>query len=229
MGPGTDAHHLRPVDNTVNTARNNRWFDNCTEPYLVNGVPTGCYTSSTSWVWQPRDKVKGDVARMIFYMATRYEGENGEPDLEMIDYIPADNNTTEPVQAKLSTLLQWNEEDPVDNYERHRNEVIYDYQHNRNPYLDHPEYIALIWGESTSLTDIINKSNVRIYLNPSRDYIQIDNPDQNTITIYSTLGIIILQTEDSYITLTNLKYGYYILTVKDSSGIIIGRQNLIVL
>jgi endonuclease I len=66
MGPGTDAHHLRPTDNSTNSARNNRWFDNCTEPYLIGSIPTGCYTSSTSWVWQPRDKVKGDVARMIF-------------------------------------------------------------------------------------------------------------------------------------------------------------------
>ncbi len=80
-GPGTDTHHLRPSDISVNFARNNRWFDNCTIPYVDEGLETGCFTSVSNWVWQPREEVKGDVARMIFYMATRYEGENGEPDL----------------------------------------------------------------------------------------------------------------------------------------------------
>ncbi|MFN2380056.1 MAG: endonuclease I family protein, partial [Bacteroidales bacterium] len=146
MGPGTDAHHLRPADISVNSARNNRWFDYCTEPYTDGDGVTDCFTSSTSWVWQPRAAVKGDVARMIFYMASRYEGENGEPDLELIDYFPVDNNTNDPVHVKLSALLQWHEDDPVDDYERNRNEVIYSYQNNRNPFIDHPEYVSLIWG-----------------------------------------------------------------------------------
>jgi endonuclease I len=118
LGAGTDTHHLRPCDISVNSARNNRWFDHADQPYLDNGVETGCYTSSTSWVWQPRDQVKGDVARMIFYMATRYEGENGEPDLVVIDSIPADNYTNDPVHAKLSSLLEWHQDDPVDDNHR---------------------------------------------------------------------------------------------------------------
>ncbi len=149
-GPGTDCHHLRPVDVSVNSARSNRWFAECNEEYYDNGVPTGSYTSSTEWVWKPRDAVKGDVARMIFYMATRYEGENGEPDLEVVDYIPADNSTTLPIHAKLSDLLLWNQQDPVDDFERNRNEVVYSYQHNRNPFIDHPEYVEAIWGTGTS-------------------------------------------------------------------------------
>jgi endonuclease I len=145
-GPGTDCHHLRPVDNAVNTMRNNRWFAECSEAYILNGVNTGCFYSSTQWTWEPRAAVKGDVARMIFYMATRYEGENGEPNLEVIDYLPADNYTNEPIHALLSDLLKWNAEDPVDDFERNRNEVVYKYQHNRNPFIDHPEYVYAIWG-----------------------------------------------------------------------------------
>ena len=91
-GAGTDIHHLKPCDVSVNSARNNRWFAECTEEYLDGGVtPTGSYTSTDDWVWKPRDEVKGDIARMIFYMATRYEGENAEVDLEIIDSIPSDN------------------------------------------------------------------------------------------------------------------------------------------
>lgn len=147
-GAGTDAHHLRPENNYVNTVRNNRWFAESDEPVYYNNQFTGCYKGSDEWTWEPRDEVKGDVARMIFYMATRYEGENGEPDLEMVDYIPADNNTAEPIHAKLSDLLAWNLLDTVDSFERNRNEVVFGYQHNRNPFIDHPEYATYIWDET---------------------------------------------------------------------------------
>ena len=127
VGPGTDAHNLRPEDNGVNGARGNRSFDNCVscQDVLYNGEATGSYIDASAFTFEPRDEVKGDVARMIFYMATRYEGENGEPDLTVIDYLPTDNNTQDPVHAKLSALLEWNEADPVDDFERNRNEVIY--------------------------------------------------------------------------------------------------------
>ncbi len=140
-GPGTDCHNLHASDIAVNTKRDNRWFDSCSTPYNVGTVFTGCYFSNTDWTWQPREGAKGDVARTIFYMATRYEGDNGEPDLEVIEDIPADRSTTQPVHARLSTLLRWNAEDPIDDFERHRNDVVYGFQHNRNPYIDHPEFV----------------------------------------------------------------------------------------
>lgn len=153
-GVGTDAHNLRPCESSVNSARGNRWFAECTVEYIDNGFATGSYTTNSDaddqWFWKPRDEVKGDVARMIFYMATRYEGENGEPDLEVIDYIPTDKYTNEPVHAKLSDLLQWHKEDPVDEFERNRNEVIYSYQGNRNPFIDHPEWVQCIWEDNCS-------------------------------------------------------------------------------
>ncbi|MDP3131074.1 MAG: endonuclease, partial [Bacillota bacterium] len=88
--------------------------------------------------------IKGDVARMLFYMAVRYAGESGEPDLELV------NGLTDALSANigdLATLLLWNELDPVDDSERARNELIYSaYQHNRNPFIDHPELVAIIFG-----------------------------------------------------------------------------------
>ena len=148
-GAGTDCHHLRPSDVSVNSARNNRWFNDATDPYYDNGVFTGCYTSSTEWVWEPRDAVKGDVARMLFYMVVRYEGTNGEPDLELVDYIPS-NSTADPIHAVLSTLLKWHNDDPVDAFERNRNDVVYGYQGNRNPFIDNPQYVCDIWGGTCS-------------------------------------------------------------------------------
>ena len=144
QGPGTDVHHIRPADVTVNSRRGNLDFDNGGTEYIDNDGPTGCYVDDDSW--EPRDEVKGDVSRMIFYMAVRYEGENDEPDLEMVDYIPSSPNY-EPYHAKLSTLLEWHIQDSVDTWEQSRNNKIYgNWQHNRNPFIDHPEFAELIWG-----------------------------------------------------------------------------------
>ena len=101
-----------------------------------------CLTDSDSW--EPRDEVKGDVARMIFYMAVRYEGANGEPDLEVNDKV---DNGSDPFMGKVSVLKEWNEADPVDAFEANRNEVIFsEIQHNRNPFIDHPEWVNEIWN-----------------------------------------------------------------------------------
>ena len=138
MGPGTDLHHLRPTDASVNSSRSNLDFD---EGGSEHTEAAGNYYDSDSW--EPRDSVKGDVARMIFYMDVRYEGDSGEPDLELNNQV---NNGSAPYHGKLSVLLEWHEEDPVDDLERRRNEIIYtDYQRNRNPFIDHPEWVAEIW------------------------------------------------------------------------------------
>lgn len=140
MGPGTDLHHLRPTDVSVNGTRGNLDFDN---GGTEHSEALGNYFDSDSW--EPRDEVKGDVARMLFYMAVRYEGDvSDEPDLELNNTV---NNGTAPYHGKLSVLLQWNAEDPVDDRERRRNDIIYsDYQHNRNPFIDHPEWVNEIWN-----------------------------------------------------------------------------------
>jgi endonuclease I len=138
-GAGTDLHHLRATDASVNSTRGNLDFDEGGTP---DKEATGCKHDSDSW--EPRDSVKGDIARMIFYMAVRYEGDNGEPNLELVDHV---SNGTAPNFGKVSTLLKWNAEDPVDVSEMRRNDIIYNkYQHNRNPFIDHPEWVNQIWN-----------------------------------------------------------------------------------
>lgn len=155
LGAGTDCHNLRPADGSTNSAKNNRWFDEAPDEYKDESGYVGSADSLTGnywddsdslWIWEPRDEVKGDVARALFYMAVRYEGENGEPDLELVDTLPANNNTTEPIHAKLSTLLQWHNDDPVDDFERRRHDTVYNYQQNRNPFIDNPDWVCDIWG-----------------------------------------------------------------------------------
>ncbi|MFC9225366.1 endonuclease I family protein [Streptomyces hygroscopicus] len=138
-GPGTDLHHLRPANVTVNSIRGNKDFDNGGEE--VPGAP-GNLTDDDSF--EPRDQVKGDIARMILYMAVRYEGDDGFADLEPNDKV---DNGSAPNIGRLSVLKQWNTEDPPDDFEKNRNQVIYDdFQHNRNPFIDHPEWVDSIWG-----------------------------------------------------------------------------------
>ncbi len=134
----TDIHHLRPADVSVNSARGSKDFDNGGEEYIDPDGDTGCKTDADSW--EPRDAVKGDVARIVFYMATRYQGFGGY-DLQLVDY----SGTSGSMLGKLSTLLKWNRLDPPDDYERHRNEVIYSIQNNRNPFIDHPEFADRIY------------------------------------------------------------------------------------
>ncbi len=141
---GTDLHHLKPTDVTVNSQKGNKDFDNGGTLYIDGDGPTGCYYTDSTW--EPRDAVKGDVARIIFYMEVRYEGDTGELNLEMVDYVNSAPNG-EPFYGKKSTLLLWHQNDTVDDFERNRNNIIYsNYQGNRNPFIDHPEYASLIWG-----------------------------------------------------------------------------------
>ncbi|WP_254871256.1 endonuclease [Bacillus sp. Marseille-Q1617] len=138
QGPGTDLHHLRPTDVTVNSSRSNLDFDNGGSPHPE--APLTFYDKDS---WEPKDTIKGDVARMLFYMDVRYEGDSGELDLELNNEV---ENNKKPLHGKLSVLLEWHQEDPVDSFEMRRNQLIFErYQGNRNPFIDHPEWVDAIW------------------------------------------------------------------------------------
>ena len=139
IGPGTDLHHLRPANATVNSTRNNLDFDEGGEE--VEDAPGNFYDNDS---FEPRDEVKGDVARMILYMSVRYEGNDEYPDLEPNDEV---ENNKDPYIGRLSKLKEWNEADPPSDFEKNRNEVIFDkFQKNRNPFIDHPEWVGEIWS-----------------------------------------------------------------------------------
>jgi len=153
---GTDLHHLRPCDSTVNSAKGNKDFDNGGTPY-IDASPyagysgnTGCFTDTDSW--EPRDADKGDVARMILYMSVRYEGTDTTYDLEMQDITP----TVGAYYGKLSTLLNWHVIDPPGSWERRRNNRIHERQGNRNPFIDHPEFVNQLWAPTTTYASVID-------------------------------------------------------------------------
>lgn len=145
----TDLHHLRVADVSVNSSRGTKDYDN---GGTTHSEATLCkYTTTT---WEVPDEVKGDIARQMFYMAVRYEGDrSNEPDLELV-YDPSATDSSGTTFANLSTLIQWHNQDPVSTVEMARNDKIYsNYQGNRNPFIDHPEWVASIWGGGSSSDD----------------------------------------------------------------------------
>ena len=228
IGTGTDVHALRPLDNTTNSKRNNRSFNNCTTCEDVTdkwGNITGSKKDINDWSFEPRDAVKGDVARMLFYMAVRYEGlDDGYPDLELTELIPAQTDK-EPIHGVLSTLLTWHRNDPVDTWEENRNNIIYDsYQNNRNPFIDFPILAEHIWGtkigvnwtgdEALGVNDFKRVSLI-IYPNPASKNISIKGLNAKAqVNIYDTLGRKVLElqidTDNIIIDVSKLKGMYLV-------------------
>lgn len=137
----TDIHHLRPTDASVNSTRGNKDFDNGGSS--ISEAP-GNYTDSDSF--QPRNAIKGDVARMMFYMDVRYNGGDGTgtDDLQLVNY----TGTSGANLGKICTLLAWHNQDPVSQQEINRHARIVVRQGNRNPFVDYPAWANEIWGSS---------------------------------------------------------------------------------
>lgn len=144
----TDIHHLRATDKSVNADRANHDFAEggsshyeCTDCSLDNGAGT----------WESPDIVKGDTARMMFYMAVRYEGSDSSstPDLQLVNQLTGTGN---PEFGKLCDLVNWHIQDPVSEEERLRNDIAYSWQGNRNPFIDHPEFVIPIWGSRCGIS-----------------------------------------------------------------------------
>lgn len=128
-GPDTsDMHHLRPSTNSVNNSRGNKPF---------GGSYGASYGAVSGGYWYPGDPDAGMVARGLFYMAVRYDGTEGSTvNLELVNGTAGGNT-----MGDLASLLDWHYRAAPDDFERRRNDVIYDsYQHNRNPFVDRPEY-----------------------------------------------------------------------------------------
>lgn len=172
--PYTDTHMLYLTDSAYNSDRGNKPYANCsqssgcservTEVNNGQGGGSGTYPGNSNWVKTPDGnggsfevwgKRKGDMARAIMYMAIRYEGGThpttgqSEPDLELTDNRSqiVITSGSPAYMGLLSTLIAWHQADPPDAAERARNEVIYSFQGNRNPFIDHPE-----WGTSALFT-----------------------------------------------------------------------------
>ena len=138
----SDIQMLRVTEGSINGKRSDKYFDDVTS----SDSSYGC--SWTDDAFEPRDEVKGDVARIMFYMTVMYNDSN--LNLELTDDVSKINQSAGVLGStaylgKLSTLLKWAAEDPVDEREISRNNAVYSIQNNRNPFIDHPEYAYYIF------------------------------------------------------------------------------------
>jgi len=150
----SDIHHVVPTDGKVNGYRSSFPFGKVGSANFVseNGSKRGTSASPnySGTVFEPIDEFKGDVARMILYFATRYESKlSSFKDNDILT-----NSAFPGVEAwELAVLKEWHTNDPVSQREIDRNNAAYTYQGNRNPFIDQPEYVALIWGTTTPDTE----------------------------------------------------------------------------
>ena len=172
--PYTDCHHLFLCDVGYNGDRANMPFGNCaagstervTDFNDGQGGGSGVFPGNSNWfngsVWQTWIGRKGDVARAIFYMDVRYEGGThgvtgaSEPNLIVTDnvaqIVSTGSNAAVAYMGLLSVLVQWNAQDPVDDRERAHNDAVYGFQGNRNPFVDHPEWVNALFVPSIGPT-----------------------------------------------------------------------------
>lgn len=145
-----DAHFITPTDGKVNGMRSNYPHGTVSSATYTsqNGSKLGSSSVSgySGTVFEPINAFKGDIARMYFYFATRYENTVAGYSYAMFNGSSNQVFTT----AFLNVLLAWHAQDPVSAREIARNNAIYARQNNRNPFIDHPEYVNQIWGGTSS-------------------------------------------------------------------------------
>lgn len=202
----SDAHGIRAVDGPENSSRGNQFYGQ------YNG-PTGTLGS-----------FKGDVARGVFYLAVRYNGleiVNGYPEGMVGQF------------GDLQLLLDWHRNDPPDDFEMNRNNVIYNWQFNRNPFIDQPDLVEYIWGNMVGETWEQNLSveetqelKISVYPNPTQGKLYISGiVQETTIEIFSVDGRQLMTKDISGNTYIDLDFssGLYLLKMASEGKTVVKK------
>lgn len=173
---GSDIHHIRPLISSINGDRSNGLYtdrESCgssislTE-YFYNGKSTGCYNKGHDY-WEPRDSVKGDVARILMYMYMHYSNEvsnnagyrvdskNISGDLKITNIVYTSQKNAD---ACWDLLIKWNALDPVNDFESNRNNYCASVTGVRNPFIDHEEFANMIWNSSYNGEGALNDTEI---------------------------------------------------------------------
>ncbi len=203
----SDVHGLRAADALENSLRGNQHYGQYTGP-----------TGNTG-------SFKGDVARSIFFLAIRYN------DLNVVDGFPDVDGEL----GDLATLLSWHQQDPPDDFEMNRNNIIYDWQKNRNPFIDYPDLVDYIWGNNfgnvwnlpLSVTDNF-LDDIVVFPNPTiNNQINIETQNKNplNIKILDVNGRVVFK-KDNFTErqlLFDLNPGLYLLKISDNNSHILKK------
>jgi len=221
----SDIHFVTPTDGYVNNRRSNYTFGEVSSPSWtsLNGSKVGnnTYGSYSGNAFEPIDEFKGDIARMLFYFATRYETQVDSWSHTMF------NGTEDQVFADwfLDMILEWHTNDPVSQRETDRNNAAYDFQGNANPFISHPEWVNTIWNPipdtenptapNNLIANSITNNSVSLHWDASTDDIGVTHYD-----IYKNTNFLTSSTTTTYNVVGlsgNSDYDFYIIA-KDAAG-----------
>jgi endonuclease I len=204
-GPGTDVHNLRAADCQMNSTRNDNLFKDGSGDSFLDGD------------FYPGDEFKGDVARIMMYMYLRYPTQCEPTNIGVGSTSYSDNSDMPNI------FLEWNEEDPVSDFEINRNNVIASYQNNRNPFIDNPYLATLIWNGPDAVDRWGVLSTARsvyqdVFIHPTitNDFIYIEGLQlsSDTVEVFNQLGQKLHVTLDgNSIDVSRFSKGLYLVSV----------------
>ncbi len=203
----SDAHGIRAASAEQNVARGNRFYGQYSGPVGNMG------------------SFKGDVARSVFFLALRYHG---------LDIVPGYPEGQVGQFGDLDTLLKWHRNDPPDDYEMNRNNVVYRWQNNRNPFIDQPDLVEFIWGNRVGETWTPTRTeepakrltNINVFPNPTKhEFCLAPLSGTVQVDIYSPTGVRFYQgqAEGDGLIRPNLPAGWYVLRIQDGEQVVIRK------
>lgn len=224
----TDLFHVYPTDGWVNNKRGNMAYGEVNNVNWTssNGSKIGsCATPGYSGnVFEPIDAYKGDLARSFLYMSVCYMDKN----LGKMSESMYTNGTLD--AWALNMFVRWHNEDPVSQKEIDRNNAVYSIQHNRNPFIDHPELVGKIFGNDsvnafnpTGVEDYDLSNQWVVYPNPANDLVTIAPParmdEVATLQVVNLTGHVLIQENislsDCYkLNVADLKPGLYLIRIQ---------------
>lgn len=205
----SDAHALRVTDASENSRRSNKHYSTNFDSDEYNGP--GDTSNTGSW--------KGDVARGVLYLELRYNG------LQIVNGFPSSSPTGN--LGDLATLLTWHASDIPDDYEMNRNNIIYNWQRNRNPLIDLPDLVDYIWGDKVgevyngalNTNEVVN-NEISVYPNPTKGKVNFLGINENTtVELFSIEGRKLqnVSIDEFGVTNFNLSKGVYFLKFSEQN------------
>ena len=218
----TDLHHVYPTDGYVNNRRGNYAFGEVRNASWTsrNGSKLGTNTVSgfNGTVFEPIDEYKGDIARALMYVSVRYYQEDGS-------WSTSDMTNKSVIKDwAMTMLLRWHEEDPVSQKEINRNNAVYGYQGNRNPFVDYPEFAEKIWDPHWSVDENEYTVLVNVWPNPATSTVNIKGENLDAVYMYNAVGQLVLTLdisdadEQSTIDVSGFNSGIYFMNIITRNG-----------
>ena len=224
-----DAHFVIPSDKYVNAQRGNLPYGvvntSIQHDEYSNGTLRGSNTNSgvsagySGNVFEPIDEFKGDIARMYFFFATRYQNQ-----IAGFSYVMFDGSTDQAIsQPFLDILYDWHINDPVSQRELDRNNAIFNQQNNRNPFIDNPQYVFDIWQSTLSVDEFVTVDSIKMYPNPANgNEVTILSNQDIVAEVYDILGkkvaIQNITSNQQKLNISGLSKGLYLVKLNSSKG-----------